>query len=170
MKYYIEINEQYRKVFEVEADSEEDAINRVEADYDTGTIMVSDAEMVYVAYTAVRNRQEIEKMLHTGSYSVLPDRPVTYTAEYTLSLILSDTKSQDISCKVEDYESIDAAKKDAASVIAEMLNDHDIPNGTYTLDAGYYSASGEEEPVYEEGILIWVQYVDGKMILEEKLF
>ena len=34
MKHYIEINEQYRKVFAVEADSEEDAISRVEAAYD----------------------------------------------------------------------------------------------------------------------------------------
>ena len=34
MKHYIEINEQHRKVVAVEADSEEDAISRVEAAYD----------------------------------------------------------------------------------------------------------------------------------------
>ena len=56
MKHYIEINEQHRKVFAVEADSEEDAISRVEAAYDSGSITVSDSEMVFLAYNALRNR------------------------------------------------------------------------------------------------------------------
>lgn len=158
MKYYIEINEQHRKIFEVEADSEEDAIGRVEAAYDTGTITVTDSEMVFLSYNAVRNRQEIEKMLNSGSYSVLPDRPITYIAEYTLTITISDTESRDICCKVEDYDSIDAAREDAASVIDKMFHDHGIPEGTYTLDAEFYSVADGEEPIYLKGALIKVEY------------
>jgi len=170
MRYYIEINEQHRKVFAVDADSEEDAIGRVEAAYDTGSITVTDAETVVLAYNAVRNRQEIEKLQNAGAYTVLPDRPVTYTAEYTLTINLSETESRDIGCKAYDYESIDEARDDSSSVIAEMLHNHKIPDGTYTLDASYYSASCEEEPIYLEGVLIKVMYRDGRILLEEKLF
>ena len=170
MKHYIEINEQHRKVFAVEADSEEDAISRVEAAYDSGSITVSDSEMVFLAYNAVRNRQEIEKLQNIGTFTVLPDRPVTYTAEYTLTINISETESRDICCKAYGYKSIDEAKDDSPSVIADMLCDHKIPDGTYTLDAGYYSAAGEEEPVYVEGILIKVLYREGRILLEEKLF
>lgn len=170
MKHYIEINEQHRKVFTVEADSEEEAISRVEAAYDIGSITVTDSEIVFLSYNAVKNRQELERLLNSGSYSVLPDRPITYTAEYTLTINLSDTESRDISCKAYDYKSIDEAKDDSPSVIADMLYDHKIPDGTYTLDAGYYSVAGEEEPVYVEGILIRVLYREGRILLEEKLF
>ena len=107
MKHYIEINEQHRKVFAVEADSEEDAISRVEAAYDTGSITVTDSETVFLSYNAVRNRQDLERLLNSGSYSVLLDRPTTYTAVYTLTINLSDTESRDISCKAYDYNSID---------------------------------------------------------------
>jgi len=138
MRYYIEITEQHRKVFAVDADLEEDAISRVEAAYDTGSITVTDAETVVLAYNAVRNRQEIEKLQNAGAYTVLPDRPVTYTAEYTLTINLSETESRDISCKAYDYESIDEARDDSSSVIAEMLHNYKIPDGTYTLDAAYY--------------------------------
>ena len=147
MKHYIEINEQHRKVFAVEADSEEDAISRVEAAYDTGSITVTDSETVFLSYNAVRNRQDLERLLNSGSYSVLLDRPTTYTAEYTLTINLSDTESRDISCKAYDYNSIDEARDDSTTVITDMLQDHKFPDGTYTLDAGYYSAAGEEEPV-----------------------
>ena len=170
MRYYIEITEQHRKVFAVDADLEEDAISRVEAAYDTGSITVTDAETVVLAYNAVRNRQEIEKLQNAGAYTVLPDRPVTYTAEYTLTINLSETESRDISCKAYDYESIDEARDDSSSVIAEMLHNYKIPDGTYTLDAAYYSASCEEEPIYLEGVLIKVMYRDGRILLEEKLF
>ena len=67
-------------------------------------------------------------------------------------------------------KSIDEAKDDSPSVIADMLCDHKISDGTYTVDAGYYSAAGEEEPVYVEGILIKVLYREGRILLEEKLF
>lgn len=170
MKHYIEINEQHRKVFAVEADSEEDAISRVEAAYDTGSITVSDSEMVFLAYNALRNRQEIEQLQNSGTFTVLPDRPVMYIAEYTLTIKISETESRDICCKTYDYKSIDEAKDDSPSVIADMLSDHKIPDGTYTLDAGYYSAAGEEEPIYVEGILIKVLYREGRILLEEKLF
>ena len=170
MKYYIEINEQHRKVFQVETDSEEDAICRIEAAYDTGTITVTDSEIVFLAYNAVHNRQEIERLLNSGSYSVLPDRPISYTAEYTLTLTTSASESRDICCKVDDYDSLDSAKDDTAAVISEMLHRYGIPNGTYTLDAGYYSVVDEEEPVYLEDILLKVLYQDGKILLEEKLF
>ena len=170
MKHYIEINEQHRKVFAVEADSEEDAISRVEAAYDTGSITVSDSEMVFLAYNALRNRQEIEQLQNSGTFTVLPDRPVMYIAEYTLTIKISETESRDICCKAYDYKSIDEAKDNSPSVIADMLYDHKIPDGTYTLDAGYYSAASEEEPVYVEGILIKVLYREGRILLEEKLF
>lgn len=170
MKHYIEINEQHRKVFAVEADSEEDAISRVEAAYDTGSITVTDSKTGFLSYNAVRNRQDLERLLNSGSYSVLPDRPITYIAEYTLTINLSDTESRDISCNAYDYKSIDEAREDSTTVIAEMLHDHKIPDGTYTLDAGYYYAAGEEDPVYMEGVLIKVLYQDGRIILEEKCF
>ena len=170
MKHYIEINEQHRKVFAVEADSEEDAISRVEAAYDTGSITVTDSETVFLSYNAVRNRQDLERLLNSGSYSVLPDRPTTYTVEYTLTINLSDTESRDISCKAYDYNSIDEARDDSTTVITDMLQDHKFSDGTYTLDAGYYYAVGEEEPVYVEGILIKVIYQDGRILLEEKMF
>lgn len=170
MKHYIEINEQHRKVFAVEADSEEDAISRVEAAYDSGSITVSDSEMVFLAYNAVRNRQEIEQLQNSGTFTVLPDRPVMYIAEYTLTIRISETESRDICCKTYDYKSIDEAKDDSPSVIADMLYDHKIPDGTYTLDARYYYAAGEEDPVYMEGVLIKVLYQDGRILLEEKCF
>ena len=170
MKHYIEINEQHRKVFAVEADSEEDAISRVEAAYDTGSITVTDSETVFLSYNAVRNRQDLERLLNSGSYSVLPDRPTTYTAEYTLTINLSDTESRDICCKAYDYNSIDEARDDSTTVITDMLQDHKFSDGTYTLDAGYYYAVGEEEPVYVEGILIKVLYREGRILHEEKLF
>ena len=170
MKHYIEISEQHRKVFVIEADSEEDAISRVEAAYDSGSITVSDSEMVFLAYNAIRNRQEIEQLQNSGTFTVLPDRPVMYIAEYTLTINLSDTESRDICCKAYDYNSIDEARDDSTTVITDMLQDHKFPDGTYTLDAGYYYAVGEEEPVYVEGILIKVLYREGRILLEEKLF
>ena len=169
MKHYIEINEQHRKVFAVEADSEEDAISRVEAAYDTGSITVSDSEMVFLAYNALRNRQEIEQLQNSGTFTVLPDRPVMYIAEYTLTIKISETESRDICCKAYDYKSIDEAWEDSTTVIAEMLQDQKIPDGTYTLDAGYYYAAGEEDPVYMEGVLIKVLYQDGRILLEENV-
>jgi len=170
MKYYIEINEQHRKVFEVEAESEDDAVSRVEAAYDTGTITAANAETVYIAYNAVRNGQEIEKIRNCGSFSVLPDRPVTYTADYTLTLTISDTESKDISCKVEGYTSMEEAKDDSTSVIAEFLFDHNLSDGTYTFDVGYYSCSGDEEPIYTDGALIKVLYQSDSILYEEKIF
>ncbi|MBQ7931409.1 MAG: hypothetical protein IJ334_10395 [Clostridia bacterium] len=109
----------------------------------------------------------MERLLNSGSYSVLPDRPITYIAEYTLTINLSDTESRDISCKAYDYKSIDEAREDSTTVIAEMLHDHKIPDGTYTLDAEYYYAAGEEDPVYMEGVLIKVLYHDGRILLEK---
>lgn len=145
MKYYIEVNEQRCAVFAVEAECEEDAINKVAAAYDAGSIEMDEEDTGCVGYLPVRNKEALERIVAEGRYTELPEDPTTYTVEYTLTVEWDGGESTDYICKAEEYASVGEVKDESAELIKGLIRDHGIPDGMYEVEMGISAIKGGEE-------------------------
>lgn len=145
MKYYIEVSEQRCAVFSVEADSEEDAISKVEAAYDTGAVELDKEDFERVGLGAVKGKDKIDELIRDGKVTELPEDPITYEVEYTLTVEDDDGGATDYICKAEGYGSVGEVKDESAEIIKGLIRDNGIPNGMYEVEAEITAVKGEEE-------------------------
>lgn len=167
MKYYIEVSEQRSAVFAVEAESEEDAISKIDAAYNTGTIELDGEDFECVGIGAVKGKSTLEELLREGKVTELPAEPITYTVEYTLTVDGDDGESTDYICKAEGYTSIGAIKDESAELIKGLIRDHDIPDGMYEVEAEITAVKGEEE-THEDWDTVVVVVSDGAIMFRDE--